>query len=183
MRKAWKTIFLTAISCLTLGTVSLFGACGDVGDKEIYYETQVRFYVSPEAPPSDFSGSDYEVGLYSEQEMQDMIDGLNGDFLTMVCQSFSVGQFEDVGEIYEQVAESLEYYSVSSSDGQFARSFIYADIFVPEEAGRDFADNLYEAVINMTSEYVEANMAIPQGYTGTNCQRISRNDEIKKVKK
>ncbi len=61
---------------------------------------------------------------------------------------------------------------------KFARSFIYADISVYGEANKAFANEVYEIVKETVPEYVEANMAVPSGYTGTNCQIISRNDGI-----
>lgn len=61
---------------------------------------------------------------------------------------------------------------------KFARSFIYADLSVYGEANKEFAADVYNILKDLVPEYVEANMAIPQGYAGTNCQRISRNDGI-----
>ena len=61
---------------------------------------------------------------------------------------------------------------------KFARSFIYANISVYGDANKEFANEVYAIVKEVVPEYVEANMAIPSGYTGTNCQRISRNDTI-----
>ena len=61
---------------------------------------------------------------------------------------------------------------------KFARSFIYADIKVFGEVNKEFAIEVYNIIKELVPEYVEANMAIPQGYSGTNCQRISRNDGI-----
>ena len=67
-----------------------------------------------------------------------------------------------------------------------ARSFIYVEISVlvdaidPETRQQQqmFANELYERVIKVVPIYVEANMAIPNDYEGTNCQRITRADEI-----
>ena len=57
-----------------------------------------------------------------------------------------------------------------------ARSFIYVKISVLNN--EDFANTLREKVINVVPAYVETHMAIPDGYEGTNCQRITRSDEI-----
>ena len=61
---------------------------------------------------------------------------------------------------------------------KFARSFIYANISVFGDENRAFGSEVYEILKDIVPEYVEANMAIPSGYTGTNCQRISRNDNV-----
>lgn len=64
---------------------------------------------------------------------------------------------------------------------KFARSFIYANISVFGEENQAFAKELLDIVKEVVPEYVEANMAIPSGYTGTNCQRISRRDAIRQT--
>ena len=57
-----------------------------------------------------------------------------------------------------------------------ARSFIYIKISVLNDEG--FAKTLRQRVIDVVPAYVETHMAIPDGYEGTNCQRITRSDEI-----
>jgi hypothetical protein len=57
-----------------------------------------------------------------------------------------------------------------------ARSFIYANISVLGDEA--FANTLYEAVKKFVPIYVEENMTVPQGYEGTNCQRITRSDDV-----
>ena len=64
---------------------------------------------------------------------------------------------------------------------KFARSFIYANISVFGEENQAFAKELLDIIKEVVPEYVEANMAIPSGYTGTNCQRISRRDAIRQT--
>ena len=71
----------------------------------------------------------------------------------------------------------------TESGNNFARSFIYANISVKGEDGYGLANELYEILKELVPEYVEANMAIPSGYTGTNCQRISRNDAPQRIEK
>ena len=58
-----------------------------------------------------------------------------------------------------------------------ARSFIYVKISVLND--RAFAEDLLEAIKEAVPAYVEENMAVPSGYQGTNCQRISRLDEVR----
>ncbi len=57
-----------------------------------------------------------------------------------------------------------------------ARSFIYVSISVLQD--QDFAKSLLERVKTVVPAYVEENMTVPQGYEGTNCQRITRTDDI-----
>lgn len=60
-----------------------------------------------------------------------------------------------------------------------ARSFIYVDISVLN--GESFAKGLRERIIEIVPQFVESNMAIPAGYDGTNCQRITRSDAIERT--
>lgn len=64
---------------------------------------------------------------------------------------------------------------------KFARSFIYANISVYGDANREFGDEVYDIVKALVPEYVSANMWVPDKYTGTNCQRISRNDNVRQT--
>ncbi len=57
-----------------------------------------------------------------------------------------------------------------------ARSFIYVHINVLED--KEFAEELFEVVKNVVPEYVENNMPQINGFNETNCQRITRNDDI-----
>ena len=57
-----------------------------------------------------------------------------------------------------------------------ARSFIYVKIRILNNA--DFAEELLEVIKNVVPAYVESNMTVPAGYSGTNCQRITRSDDI-----
>ncbi len=64
----------------------------------------------------------------------------------------------------------------SSNANDFARSFIYVDIFVMND--QDFAEEVFERVKTIVPSYVEKNMTVPSGYVGTNCKRITRTDDI-----
>ena len=57
-----------------------------------------------------------------------------------------------------------------------ARSFIYVEINVLRDEA--FAKEMYNRIKKVLPEYVEANMAVPSEYSGTNCQRITRNDGV-----
>ena len=70
----------------------------------------------------------------------------------------------------------LEANANTDDANNLARSFIYVKISVLND--QKFAEILYERVITVVPVYVEANMAVPNDYEGTNCQRITRTDEI-----
>ncbi len=58
-----------------------------------------------------------------------------------------------------------------------ARSFIYVNIFVLND--REFAEEVLNRVKTIVPAYVEARITIPEGYSGTNCERITRTDDIR----
>ncbi len=60
-----------------------------------------------------------------------------------------------------------------------ARSFIYVRISALGDAGKNLANELLEIIKVVVPEYVEENMTVPNDYEGTNCQRITRTDDIR----
>ena len=74
---------------------------------------------------------------------------------------------------------SYSYYDKSSNEdvSELAKSFIYVTISVLEDDGK-FAQFLFDRVNEVLPVYVEENMAVPSGYVGTNCQRITRLDKV-----
>lgn len=63
-----------------------------------------------------------------------------------------------------------------------ARSFIYVNISIQHSSfGQGYAigSMLLERVKKVVPAYVAENMTIPDGYSGTNCQRITRTDNIR----
>ncbi len=71
----------------------------------------------------------------------------------------------------------LQGEEVVDNTNNFARSFIYVEIFVLNDRG--FAEKVFETVKTVVPEYVETNMTVPAGYVGTNCKRITRMDGIR----
>ncbi len=57
-----------------------------------------------------------------------------------------------------------------------ARSFIYVKISVLND--KKWAEDLLDKVKVIVPTYVEQKMTVPDGYEGTNCQRITRTDDI-----
>jgi capsular polysaccharide biosynthesis protein len=73
---------------------------------------------------------------------------------------------------------SYSYYDESSDENvsDLARSFIYVKIAVMNN--EDLAKEYYARIIELVPQFVETNMAVPSGYDGTNCQRITRSDKV-----
>ena len=69
----------------------------------------------------------------------------------------------------------------TNNGNNLARSFIYVKISVLND--QEFAEELYNRIISVVPVYVEANMAVPSDYEGTNCKRITRTDEIELTNK
>lgn len=84
----------------------------------------------------------------------------------------------DLSRIMSATKYSYIEGSTDSDDANnLARSFIYVNISVLND--ETFAKELLERVKKVVPEYIEANMAIPDGYEGTNCQRTTRSDDIR----
>ena len=67
---------------------------------------------------------------------------------------------------------------------KLARSFIYVRISVLNkdiDEGITIAEDILARVKKVVPSYVEENMTVPDGYVGTNCQRISRMDGIRQT--
>lgn len=81
----------------------------------------------------------------------------------------------------QKITESVKYSYYDESEetdvSELAKSFVYVKISVREDNGA-FAQFLFNRINIVLPEYVEANMAVPSGYVGTNCQRITRLDEV-----
>ena len=87
-------------------------------------------------------------------------------------------------EYIEKITEYTTYSYVEETNGEdvsdLAKSFIYVKISVLEDEGA-FANFLFERINTVLPEYVQTNMAVPSGYVGTNCQRITRLDEVERT--
>ena len=81
------------------------------------------------------------------------------------------------------LTSSVKYSYYNEGEDQdvkdLALSFIYVRISVLKN--KDFAEWLYDKVTETIPLFVEENMAVPSGYDGTNCRRITRNDEIRRT--
>ena len=83
---------------------------------------------------------------------------------------------EELDRVLESI--SYSYYDESSEENvsDLARSFIYVKIAVVND--ENLAKEYYNRIIQLVPIFVETNMAVPSGYDGTNCQRITRSDKV-----
>lgn len=70
----------------------------------------------------------------------------------------------------------LEDGNVSTESANLARSFVYVKITILNDEA--FAKELLQTIKLVVPTYIEERMVVPTGYDSTNCQRITRNDEI-----
>ena len=78
---------------------------------------------------------------------------------------------------YSYLEEDADYEDANN----LARSFIYVTISIQNsdsEEGMRIGSMLLDRVKKVVPEYVAENMTVPDGYSGTNCQRITRIDDI-----
>ena len=66
-----------------------------------------------------------------------------------------------------------------NSTEALAKSFIYVDISAAQS--EEMARFMYDRINEVLPRFVEEKMPVPSGYVGTNCQRITRLDEIKQT--
>ncbi len=64
----------------------------------------------------------------------------------------------------------------TTESNNLARSFVYVKISVLNQ--EEFAKELLETIKIVVPQYIEERMVVPTGYDSTNCQRITRSDDI-----
>lgn len=157
------------------------------------YGTEVQFYVNPEKP-KDTTGSEssqYGVyGAYGKHVMDNMIKLLSSEsfaeqlILDKKPADITLEEWQKTTEYKTELSKYARHVSYSYLESNtskedadsLARSFIYVKISVLND--EELAKEIYQQVITVVPDYVEANMPVPSDYQGTNCQRISRTDEV-----
>ncbi len=92
---------------------------------------------------------------------------------------------EVYGEYITLISKSVKYSFYNDTDIQMnstealAKSFIYVNISVSKS--EEFANFVYDRITEVLPRFVEVNMAVPSGYTGTKCQKITRLDNIEQT--
>lgn len=91
-------------------------------------------------------------------------------------------------DVYTELVEqnkksvSFSYYDEDEKPENLedlARSFIYVNISVLNDKAA--AEELYQKVLEIVPIFVGENMAVPSGYSGTKCRRITRDDSIQQT--
>ncbi|MBQ8308570.1 MAG: hypothetical protein IJX96_01925 [Clostridia bacterium] len=173
-----------------------------------YYGTQIEFYVNPSKSEevTTGTGSQYGVyGAYGKQVMESMIELLESEHFSEVMFLNDEGMPEGFDEeidaliaagdkeaafnawrasanyktLIAQVSKAVTFaYTTNSSstEDNLAKSFIYVKISVLNN--KNFAELLRERVLVCVPEFITENMVKPEGYDTTNCQRITRLDEV-----
>lgn len=157
------------------------------------YGTEVQFYVNPEKP-KDTTGSEssqYGVyGAYGKHVMDNMIKLLSSEsfaeqlILDKKPADITLEEWQNTTEYKTELSKYARHVSYSYLESNtskedadsLARSFIYVKISVLND--EELAKEIYQQVVTVVPDYVEANMPVPSDYQGTNCQRISRTDEV-----
>ncbi len=165
-----------------------------------YWGTTVEFYVNPERPKDatgENGGSQYGVyGAYgrhvmdnivkllgSESFAEKLMEGLEGVPARTVIDETTGKEVlsSEYVTLLRRVVSAVSFsYLEENADvsdaNNLARSFIYVKISVLND--KAFAEELLEQVRREVPIYVEANMAVPTDYTGTNCQQITILDSV-----
>lgn len=185
-----KLLILVLLACAVVG--GGFAVWRNINVK--YYGTKVEFYVNPEKlkdSPGSSDSSQYGVyGAYGRHVMDNIVKLLDSESFTEQLildkkpEGVSLADWQKTSDYKKQLNRFSGHVSYSYLDSNvdsdeannLARSFIYVKISVLND--EELAKEIYESVIKVVPEYVEANMPVPTEYEGTNCQRISRTDEV-----
>lgn len=204
----WRKVVLLILACVIgLCAGGVFGVLQTWNVH--YYGTTVDFYINPSKSEdaSTETGSQYGVyGAYGRQVMESMVELLesesfsetlmlneNGMPATGISDELDAlieaGDAQAALEAWRKTANyrsviSLVSASISyshdtnkSADETLAKSFISVKISVLN--GEEQAKILLERVKARVPAYISQNMIKPDGYDMTNCQRITRLDDVR----
>ncbi len=174
-----------------------------------YYGTRVEFYVNPSKSEdaSSETGSQYGVyGAYGKPLMESMVKllesegfaetlmldengmpakGISDEIDALIEEGDANGALEAwrATEHYKTMiafvskATSYSYATDSDAEEELAKSFIFVEISILN--GEKQAKILLDRVKTHVPAYIKKNMVKPDGYDETNCQRITRLDDVK----
>lgn len=184
----WKKIIILLIVCVAGVTVGAGYGLLKTANKN-YYGTTMEFYINPRVSASSDETPYHVYGAYTANVMDNLIKLLNSDM-------FAEKLFEDLvdappaeidGEsnpeykalLYKvQNAINFSYYddTVDDNVSSIARCFIIADVSAYNDKG--LADYLVGQIQEKVPQFIKTNMIVPTGFSGTNCERISRLEEV-----
>ena len=154
-----------------------------------YYGTTMEFYVNPRVSADEEETIYHVYGAYTANVMDNLIKLLNSDM-------FAEKLFEDLADAppakidgksnpeYKQLLYKVQnsvhfsYYNDQESENvnSIARCFIIANVASYNDL--PLADFLVSQIQVKVPEFIKENMIVPTGFTGTNCERISRLEEV-----
>ncbi|MBQ8291021.1 MAG: hypothetical protein IJX88_00735 [Clostridia bacterium] len=157
-----------------------------------YYGTSAEFYVNPKKTEEGTTENDSQYGVYGaygRHVMDNIVKLLSSDFFAEQIalvgtennntppNGLTLEQWRQTAKYKTLVnrikrSVSYSYYDESEEDvDDLAKSFIYVRISVLND--KEFAEELFTKVRIALPAFVTANMAVPTGYSGTNCIFIS----------
>lgn len=117
-----------------------------------------------------------EVWNLAQKEANDEIEAVLDIWRQSSQYASNLAYFKDAVS-YNYLASDDDYEDANN----LARSFIYVTISIEHsdfKEGVAIGDDILNRVKKVVPMYVEKNMTVPDGYVGTNCQRITRTDDV-----
>ena len=187
-RILWKKIIVLLIVCVAGVTVGVgFGLIKTVNKN--YYGTQMEFYINPRVSASSDETPYHVYGAYTANVMDNLIKLLNSDmFAEKLIEDLADAPPAEIdGEsnpeyknlLYKvQDAVEFSYFNEGESDkvNSIARCFILVNISSFNDKG--LAEFLVSQIQVKVPEFIKTNMIVPTGFNGTNCERISRLEDV-----
>lgn len=187
-RIVWSKILIILIVCVASVAVGAgYGLIKTVNKN--YYGTKMEFYINPRVS-SDSDETSYHVyGAYTTNVMDNLIRLLNSDmFAEKLIEDLADAPPEKIDGVSNpeyknllskvQNAVDFSYYNDDESEkvNSIARCFILVNISSFND--KALAEFLVTQIQVKVPEFIKSNMIVPSGFNGTNCERISRLEEV-----
>ena len=165
--------------------------------KSTYYEATLEFYVNPIRNEENWSQPNV-YGAYAKHVMEAMVKLLSSDDFEGKLVEQAAGapvRFDENGEVTQAFQDwlqseqgktwraNLQYISYSYATEEDSLNRIYTTVSVPQEQGREVAEGLLEILPQAVIQFVQENMMVPSGYTGTRCTLLTQSYEIQEIEK
>ncbi|MBQ9714084.1 MAG: hypothetical protein IJV83_05505 [Clostridia bacterium] len=196
---------LTSEDALKTAQTDYYASVEDYNDKMVALEKAWDDHVNP---LSNFNEKEYEELASVPEEVKTALSNMIASKQTseslLISVNAKVSALEDAKEdakpyindtlklwrktpnyrsLHARYSSAIHFSFLSANESledanNFARSFIYANISVLGDENKKFAENLLDLIYEAVPEYVAENMAVPSGYTGTNCVATSTMESI-----
>ncbi len=187
-RIIWRKFLLLLIVCVASVAVGAgFGVIKTVNKN--YYGTKMEFYINPRVSNSADETPYHVYGAYTANVMDNLIKLLNSDMFAekLIEDLADAPPVEIDGEsnpeyktLLYKVQDSVDfsYYNDEEMDNvsSIARCFIIVNISSFND--KALAEFLITQIQIKVPEFIKSNMIVPSGFNGTNCERISRLEEV-----